>query len=62
MIFKFSFRFKLTEGIGLCKLEFFSAILGAAISTKYKQMNVELMRSKKLSDTIINLKKRLFNI
>ena len=29
---------------------------------KYKQMNVELVRNKKLSDTIINLKKQLFNI
>jgi len=38
-------------------LKYFDGILGAATSTEYKQMNVELMWNKKLSDTIINLKK-----
>ncbi|MCK6469261.1 hypothetical protein FBQ80_13555 [Candidatus Brocadia sp. AMX2] len=41
---------------------FFDGISGAAITMKYNQINVELMRNKNLSDKIINLKKQLLNI
>ena len=41
---------------------FFDGISGAAITMKYNQMNVELMRNKKLSDKIATLKKQLLNI
>jgi hypothetical protein len=41
---------------------FFDGISGAAITMKYNQMNAELMRNKKLSDKIANLKKQLINI
>ncbi len=41
---------------------FSDGISGAAITMKYNQMNAELMRNKKLSDKITNLKKQLFNI
>ena len=41
---------------------FFNGISGAAITMKYNQMSAELMRNKKLRDTITNLKKQILNI
>ena len=41
---------------------FFDGISGAAITMKYNQINTELMRNKKLRDTITNLKIQLLNI
>jgi hypothetical protein len=41
---------------------FFDGISGAAITMKYNQINAELIRNKKLSDKITNLKKQLLNI
>ena len=41
---------------------FFDGISGAAITMKYNQINAELMRNKKLSNKIINLKAQLLNI
>lgn len=41
---------------------FFDGISGAAITMKYNQINAELMRNKKLSNKITNLKAQLLNI
>ena len=41
---------------------FFDGISGAAFTMKYNQINIELMRNKKLSDKVATWKNQLLNI